>query len=121
MDLLNYQANEATIIAYPLITGTALFNFFNLIPRRHPNKNTSLIDYNIILVLIPNILFGSTIGGLVNKFIPPVVSDAIILPIMIAYSFKFFFRYKEFKKEEQEAVKQEVDKISDQYTENNNN
>lgn len=98
MDLLNYQANEATIVAYPLITGTALFNFFTLIPKRHPTKNTSLVDYNIVMVLIPNILFGSTIGALVNKFIPAVVSDAIILPIMAAYSVKFFLRYRQFKK-----------------------
>ena len=52
------------------------------------------------MVLIPNILFGSTIGALINKFIPPVVSDSLILPIMIAYSIKFFLRYRQFKKEE---------------------
>lgn len=98
MDLLNYQANDATVIAYPLITGTALYNFFNLIPKRHPSKNTSLIDYNIVIVLIPNILFGSTIGALINKFMPPIVSDALILPIMMGYSLKFFLRYREFKK-----------------------
>jgi uncharacterized membrane protein YfcA len=92
MDLLNYQENQATTIAYPLITGTALFNFIDLIFKRHPNKNTSLIDYNVVLIIIPNILFGSTIGSLVNKFIPPIVADSIIIPIFIGFSFKFFFR-----------------------------
>ena len=62
-----------------------------------------MVDYNIVMVLIPNILFGSTIGALINKFIPPIVSDSLILPIMIAYSIKFFLRYRQFKKEEQNA------------------
>lgn len=93
MDLLNYQENEATTIAYPLITGTALYNFIDLIFKRHPTKNTTLVDYNIVLIIIPNILFGSTIGSLVNNFIPPIVADSIILPLMIAFSVKFFIRY----------------------------
>lgn len=100
MDLLNYEANEATTLTYPLITGTAIFNFFVLIFKRHPTKLTSLIDYNIAMVLIPNNLFGSMLGGLTNKFLPPVVSDAIILPVMIAFSVKFFLRYRGFKKQE---------------------
>lgn len=104
MDLLNYQANEATILAYPLITGTALFNFFTLIFKRHPTKITSLIDYNIAMVLIPNNLFGSMLGSLTNKFLPAVVSDSIILPIMIAFSIKFFLRYRGFKKQEKDEL-----------------
>lgn len=105
MDLLNYQENEATTYAYPLITGTALFNFFDLIFKRHPTKNTSLIDYNIVLIIIPNILFGSTIGSLVNKFIPPIVADSIIIPMMIGFSIKFFLRYKNLKKQQRELEK----------------
>ena len=97
MDLLNYQANQATILTYPLITGTALFNAISLIFKRHPDKNTSLIDYNIIMVLLPNNLFGSAIGGLVNKFIPPIVSDSLCLALMIAFSIKVFIRYKGYK------------------------
>lgn len=95
MDLLNYQENQATTIAYPLIVGTALYNFFDLIFKRHPTKNTSLIDYNVVLIIIPNILFGSTIGSLVNKFIPPIVADSIIIPIFIGFSIKFLFRLKD--------------------------
>jgi uncharacterized membrane protein YfcA len=102
MDLLNYQENQATTIAYPLITGTALYNFFDLIFKRHPTKNTSLIDYNIVLIIIPNILFGSTLGSLVNKFIPPIVADSIILPIFIGFSIKFFLRLRNYLKIEKQ-------------------
>jgi uncharacterized membrane protein YfcA len=99
MDLLNYSASEATILTYPLITGTALFNFFSLIFKRHPTRNTSLVDYNIVMVLIPNILYGSTIGALINKFIPPIVSDSLIIPLLLCFSIKFFLRFYNFRKE----------------------
>lgn len=84
-----------------MITGTALFNFFDLIFKRNPNRNTSLVDYNIVLIIIPNILFGSTVGSLVNKFIPPIVADSIIIPMMIGFSIKFFLRWKNLKKEKE--------------------
>ena len=66
MDALNYSEAAATTLSYPLILGTALYNFINLIMRRHPSRNTSLVDYNIVSILIPNVLYGSTVGSIVN-------------------------------------------------------
>ncbi len=57
------------------------------------------MDYNIVMIIIPSVLFGSTIGALVNKFIPPIVADAIIIVILGAFSVKFFFRFYNFRKE----------------------
>ena len=62
MIALNYSEADATILSYPLVAGTALYNFFLLMFRRHPTKNTSLVDYNIVMILIPSVLYGSTIG-----------------------------------------------------------
>jgi uncharacterized membrane protein YfcA len=93
MDLLDYSESRATVLSYPLTVGTALFNWFVLIFKRHPTRNTSIVDFNIIMILIPNILFGSTIGALVNKFIPPIVADSIIIVILGSFSVKFFVRY----------------------------
>lgn len=100
MDLLNYSENAATTLAYPLITGTGLINFFLLIPKRHPTRNTSLVDFNVILILIPNVLFGSTIGALVNNFIPPIAADICIIPIFIGFVVKFVLRFRSFRQQE---------------------
>ena len=99
MDLLNYSENAATILTYPLTTGTGLFNFFLLIPKRHPKKNTSLVDYNLIMVLIPNILYGSTLGALVNNFIPPLAADIILMPILAGFAVKFFLRFLNYRRQ----------------------
>ena len=95
MDALDYSEAEATILCYPLILGTALYNFVNLIMRRHPSKNTSLVDYNIVAILIPNVLYGSTIGSIVNELLPPIVADACILVLLIFFTVKFFLKLKE--------------------------
>jgi uncharacterized membrane protein YfcA len=99
MDLLDYTESGATVLTYPLTVGTALFNFITLLFRRHPNKDTSAVDFNIVMVIIPSVLFGSTIGALVNKFIPPIIADMLIIFILGAFSVKFFLRYNNFRKE----------------------
>jgi uncharacterized membrane protein YfcA len=99
MDLLDYTESAATVVTYPLTVGTALFNFFTLLPRRHPNKDTSVVDFNIVMIIIPSVLFGSTMGALVNKFIPPIIADVLIIFILGAFSVKFFLRYYNFRKQ----------------------
>lgn len=91
MDALNYTQNKSTTLTYPLIAGTGLINFFLLIPKRHPTRNTSLVDFNVILILIPNVLFGSTIGSFVNQFIPDLAADILIFLVFLGFSFKFYF------------------------------
>jgi uncharacterized membrane protein YfcA len=98
MDLLDYTESAATVLTYPLTVGTALFNFITLIFRRHPTKETSAVDFNIAMVIIPSVLYGSTIGALVNKYIPPIIADSLIIFILGAFSVKFFLRFYEFRK-----------------------
>ena len=68
--------------------------------RRHPSKNTSLVDYNIVAIIIPNVLYGSTIGSIVNELLPPIIADACILVLLIFFSYKFFLKLKEVIKNE---------------------
>lgn len=99
MDLLDYTESAATVLTYPLTVGTALFNFINLIFRRHPSKPTSVVDYNIVMIIIPSVLYGSTIGALTNKFVPPIIADSLIILILASFSVKFFLRFYNFRKQ----------------------
>ena len=100
MDALDYSESAGTTLAYPMVLGTALYNFINLIMRRHPSKNTSLVDYNIVMIIIPNVLYGSTIGSLINNFIPPIVADCLIIVLLTLFSVKFFLKVKALIKQE---------------------
>jgi uncharacterized membrane protein YfcA len=63
MNLLRYNASQSTALIQPMVAGAALPNVLTVIFKRHPKRNTSLIDYDIILVIIPCSLLGSTLGS----------------------------------------------------------
>jgi F0F1-type ATP synthase assembly protein I len=109
MIALNYIEKDATILAYPLVAGTALYNFFLLMFRRHPTKNTSIVDYNIVMILIPSVLFGSTIGTIINDILPPVVSNILITILLGGFSIKFFMKLRSLIKEDEEKERERME------------
>lgn len=64
-NLLRYDASQSTALTQPMVAGSALPNVLTAIFKRHPYRNTSLIDYDIILVVIPCSLLGSTMGSFI--------------------------------------------------------
>lgn len=102
MIALNYTEAAATIVCYPLVVGGALYNAILLVFRRHPVKNTSLIDYNIIMIIIPNGLYASVIGTLINDLLPPIVANVLITILLGGFSIKFFFKLKAMLDEDDE-------------------
>lgn len=100
MIALNYSQKQATILCYTMTAGAALYNFFQLMLRRHPTKNTSLIDYNILLIIIPSVLYGSTIGTLLNDVLPPIVANVLITILMTIFSIKFFMKFCALQEEQ---------------------
>lgn len=65
MNLLRYNSTESTALIQPMVAGSALSNILNVLFKRHPKLNTSLIDYDVILLIIPCSLLGSTVGSFV--------------------------------------------------------
>lgn len=79
--------------------------------RRHPTKNTSLVDYNIVLMVIPSVLFGSTIGTILNDILPPVVANVLITILLALFSIRFFCKLKTLIEEDQEKEKKEEETL----------
>ena len=82
-----------------MVLGTAIYNVVRLVKMKHPSKDTSLVDYNIVMVVIPNVLYGSTLGSLINNFMPPIVADCLIFGLLVAFSVKFWLKLKQLKKD----------------------
>lgn len=106
MDLLNYPVDEATTLSYPIVTGAAMSNFVQLIPKRHPTKDTSLVDYNIVLILIPCVSFGTTLGVIVVKFIPLLYQDIILIVVFLLFTAFFAMKLKNFDRDNEEQSKE---------------
>lgn len=98
MDALNYSESDATIYCYPLIVGQALYNFLSLIPKRHPTRDTSIVDFNIVAIILPSSLFGSIFGSIVNKLLPQIIASVIIIVLLTFYSVRFFLKLRDLIK-----------------------
>lgn len=64
MNLLRYESTQATMVAQALVVGTALPNYFSILVRKHPTMQSSLVNFNLVYILVPCSLLGSTLGSL---------------------------------------------------------
>lgn len=65
MNLLRYNASRSTALIQPMVAGSALPNIMSVLLKKHPKLATSLIDYDVILLIIPCSLLGSTVGSFI--------------------------------------------------------
>jgi uncharacterized membrane protein YfcA len=73
MNLLRYQGIQATMVSQAMIVGTAVPNYFSMLVRKHPTLSTSLVNFNLVYILVPCCLLGSTLGSLITQFIPNLI------------------------------------------------
>ena len=81
---LGFVAHEAIPVSKLMIFTGALTSYILGFRQRHPTRNSITIDYNIPLVLVPMLLFGTMAGVTLNKIMPPwiiLISLALILVI----------------------------------------
>jgi hypothetical protein len=70
INLLRYTVDDATAIIQAVVIGAVVSNFASITTQRHPNGQTSLVNYNLVYIFIPCLLFGSTLGSLFESFLP---------------------------------------------------
>ena len=99
MNLLRYNVAESTVLIQPIVAGAALPNFFRVITKDHPRIRTKLVDYNIVYILIPCCLLGSTLGSLIQTFVPEIVQDVLVIIIFTYFAFKFWKKIKSMEEE----------------------
>lgn len=97
MNLLRYDLDEATGLAQALVVGTAIPNFISIILKKHPNQLSSLVNYNLIFVIIPCTLIGSTVGSLTQNFLPKIVQDVLALLVFSFFIYKFGKKVKDLR------------------------
>jgi hypothetical protein len=84
MTILNYPVSNATFLTYAVTAGGALANFLNLITLKHPIIKSSLIDHNVTFALLPGLLFGTSVGVIINKLMFDLLQNILVI-ISIGY------------------------------------
>ena len=94
MIMLNYDLDEGTGLAEALVVGTAISNVMAIVPKKHPNGTTSLVNYKLLTVIIPCTLFGSTLGAIIQSLTPAIAQIAILILVFSFFLYKFIQKFK---------------------------
>lgn len=97
-NLLRYDTGDSTAMIQPMVAGAAFPNFFNIIIKKHPLWNSSLVDFNIVIVLIPCCLLGSTLGSFLQNFIPEIFQDLLVVLLFSFFALQFIRKLKTLRK-----------------------
>ena len=84
------------------MVGQSLVNFLTLIPKRSPHKDTTLVDYRLVSIILPSSLYGSIVGAIVNKLVPQLISSIIITLLLGFFSVRFFLKFKDMVDKDKE-------------------
>ena len=85
---MNFVTHEAIPISKLMIFTGALTSFIMGLKNKHPHRDVTATDFNIAMVLIPLVLFGTMIGVTLNKVTPPVVILFALTFVLVINSYK---------------------------------
>ena len=83
MALYQFPTKEAIAISGFTIFAGAVMRFFYQVSDKHPNKKATIIDYGIVIVMMPMVLVGSFVGVLVNIYLPATVLSIILTLLLL--------------------------------------
>ncbi len=90
--LLMFHQNQAGTISTAMVFVAAVTRFITNFNQKHPRRDRVLIDYNIVIVIMPMALLGTVLGVNLNVTLPEGV-QVIVLGLVLLY-----VAYSTFKK-----------------------
>lgn len=86
--ILKFYTHEAIPISKLMIFTGAITSFILGFRQKHPTRNSITIEYNIPLLLVPMLLFGTMVGVTLNKVTPPWLILVSLTAVLIINTYK---------------------------------
>ena len=103
--MLNYTQNQSVFISFVILFGSCIPNSLQLINKKHPSKDIPLVNFNIVLVLLPNLLVGNIYGIFLTVILPELAVIILFIVYLCAITPFFYIKgmklYKEKKFKDQ--------------------
>ena len=100
---LRYTIAQSTVLVHPMAAGAALPNFFNIVFKRHPSASTTLIDYNILSIVIPCSMAGSALGSFLQSLIPQLFQAVLLIIAFSYFAYKYVKKLGKYKQKQEES------------------
>ncbi len=82
--LLRFHQSQAGAISNALVFVAAATRFITTYKQKHPRMQRTIIDYSIVVVMLPTGLLGTVIGVYMNLTLPEGM-QVIILAVVLLY------------------------------------
>jgi uncharacterized membrane protein YfcA len=106
--MLKFETKQAVALANGLVFFNGFVKFLMSLQRKHPKiPHRTIIEYNIVIILIPSILLGSVLGSVVSSMLPESVQLLGLIIVLLIALYKGWKKSWKLKKEEDEAMKAE--------------
>ena len=106
MSMFSFTTKEAIAISgFTIFTGSVA-RFIYSWHQRHPDKDSTMIDYGIVIVMMPLVLVGSFVGVLLNIMLPPVLLSTILTIILMLLTVQSYFKGKQIYNRETAQILQ---------------
>lgn len=110
--VLDLTAHQAVPLSKITIFGLAIGGLLVLVSKRHPYKDTALIDYDLVLLMVPCILLGTIAGVYLNVIFPSFIIVVSLVILLVYTSYKTWKKSFALYREEEAAASNQIREIS---------
>jgi uncharacterized membrane protein YfcA len=84
LTIFNYSHNQTVPIVYGMLFGASIGNFLSVYNVQDPVTRRPVINYDVVLICLPVLFIGNSIGMITSKSLPPIVT--LIGMITVCYT-----------------------------------
>lgn len=110
MLIIGFDPKSATAISKCMITGAAISTVYFNLKLKHPTFDIPMIDYNMVLLMMPMLMLGITIGVSLSVVFANWMITLLLIIIFTGTSIKALFKGADTWKKET-IIKQETAKL----------
>lgn len=101
MTLFGFSTKEAIAICSWISLVGCVIRYILDLNERHPLKDATVIDYNIVILCMPMVLVGAFFGVLVNVVMPKIFLGVVLTYLAVSLFLKVYVQAKRIYDQEQ--------------------
>ena len=111
--VLKFTPKYAIPLSNVSVFGGAVANVLLNLRKRHPDADRPLVDWDLILVMLPLTLSGALIGALINKILPEWLLTSLLVIVLGFTTYRTLKKGKELYEKENEKRRIDREKPQD--------
>lgn len=103
-----FSTKEAIALSGATIFWGSIVRFIYKYNDKHPIKKATVVDYGVVIVMLPLVIVGSTTGVLVNLIFPPALLSFCLASLLFFLTISSFKMARKKYKEETIALRNQA-------------